>query len=339
MKCLCQQLILFVFLACNAFATDSKDTQDFRNLVLRGRSKDHKCPKRCPGFWQPLRNQPTFLNGATAQLLLTDGSVLVNDVFNTFTAAPFVASGNIWKLTPDLCGSYVNGTWSQIASLPDGYKPLFYASAVLPDGRVIFEGGEYNYPLEFAVWTSLGAIYDPFSNTWALVNPPPFFTNTFGPPPKLPIGDAASVVLADGTFMLANALSGQAALLDSKTLTWTPTGAGKLATNNEEGWTLLPDGTVLTVDCYVGVTPYPSDPTNSKYTIPKQEHGKVRVAPSIPSQILSILRWDLQFFVPTAQSLPSVTMGTRVYLTRAQNSGQLVPIFLPDQGIRVNWEC
>jgi hypothetical protein len=35
-------------------------------------------------------------------------------------------------------------TWSQIASLPSGYIPSFFASAVLPDGRVIVEGGEYN---------------------------------------------------------------------------------------------------------------------------------------------------------------------------------------------------
>ena len=51
-----------------------------------------------------------------------------------------------WKLTPDEFGSYVNGTWTQLASLPDGYSPLYYASAVLPDGRVIIEGGEYNSP-------------------------------------------------------------------------------------------------------------------------------------------------------------------------------------------------
>jgi hypothetical protein len=44
---------------------------------------------------------------------------------------------------------------------------------------------------------------------------------------------------------------------------WTPTGANKVATNHEETWTLLPNGKVLTVDCYIGV-PYPSDPTGSE---------------------------------------------------------------------------
>jgi len=71
---------------------------------------------------------------------------------------------------PDINGSYVNGTWSQIASLPAGYQPLYFASQVLPDGRVIINGGEYNSCN--AVWTTLGAIYDPLGNVWTSVAPP-----------------------------------------------------------------------------------------------------------------------------------------------------------------------
>jgi len=41
----------------------------------------------------------------------------------------------------------VNGTWLQLASLPPGYSPLYFASAVLPDGRLIVEGGEFNFLL------------------------------------------------------------------------------------------------------------------------------------------------------------------------------------------------
>ena len=109
-----------------------------------------------------------------------------------------------WKLTPDEFGSYVNGTWTQLASLPDGYSPLYHASAVLPDGRVIIEGGEYIFSngVFNPVWSDQGAIYDPLANTWTSVAPPPFFGG-FGPFPRT-IGDAQSVVLFDGTFMLAN---------------------------------------------------------------------------------------------------------------------------------------
>ena len=47
-----------------------------------------------------------------------------------------------------LTGNYANGTWSQLASLPvingTQYAPLYFASAVLPDGRVLIMGGEFN---------------------------------------------------------------------------------------------------------------------------------------------------------------------------------------------------
>ena len=178
--------------------------------------------------WTPLVSQPPFSAGNP--LLLTDGTVIAHN-----TCAP-----DWWRLTPDSTGSYVNGTWSPIASLPAGYGPLYFASAVLPDGRVIVEGGEYNFCS--AVWTNQGAIYDPLANSWTAMSPPAGWTT---------IGDAQSVVLADGTFMLANCCTTETALLDAKKLTWSPTGAGKFDINDEEGWTLLPNGSVLTVDAYV----------------------------------------------------------------------------------------
>jgi hypothetical protein len=179
--------------------------------------------------WQLLTN-PLGRN-ASNPLLLTDGTAIVH-----ISETP-----DWWRLTPDINGSFVSGTWSPIASLPAGYAPRFFASAVLPDGRVIAEGGEYNNP-GGENHTNLGAIYDPIANTWTSVSPPTGWAN---------IGDAQSVTLPDGTFMLANALTRQQALLNATNLTWTPTGSGKSDSNNEEGWTLLWDGNVLTVDAYV----------------------------------------------------------------------------------------
>jgi len=202
--------------------------------------------------WVTLPNQPPVLNyqqcGPGSPILLTDGTVLVADA----------GCSDWWKLTPDAYGNYVNGTWTQIASTPAGYSPLYHASAVLPDGRFIIEGGEYNNGL--AAWTNLGAIYDPVADVWTSVNPPAGWTT---------IGDAVSTVLADGTFMLGNCCTVQAALLDPKTLTWTPFGTGKFDTNNEEGWTLLPNGKVLAVDAYVPVNiPYEPAGTNSEILDP-----------------------------------------------------------------------
>src|SRR5882724_11764144 len=131
--------------------------------------------------WTPLTHQPSF--AASTALLLTDGTIMVHDA----------GAQDWWKLTPDISGSYVNGTWTQLASLPAGYSPLYYASAVLKDGRVIVMGGEYNF--FNAVWTTLGAIYQPKTNKWRKMTPPSGWTT---------IGDAATVTLADGTFMLSN---------------------------------------------------------------------------------------------------------------------------------------
>lgn len=188
------------------------------------------------GPWTPLTNQPSFLvDGSANPILMMDGSVLVQDA----------GFPDWWKLTPDQNGSYVNGTWTQIASLPTGYSPLYHSSAVLPDGRLIVEGGEYLCdPTTFqcnAVWTNLGAIYDPRMDHWKSVNPPAGWTT---------IGDAQGIVLPDGTYMQANCCTTQGALLNEKDLTWTSTGMGKYDPNDEEGWTLLPNGKVLAVDAY-----------------------------------------------------------------------------------------
>jgi len=181
--------------------------------------------------WTPLADAPTFYPGSA--LLLTDGTIMVQDQGKTGAG-----TSNWWKLTPDNTGSYVNGAWSQLASMQAGYEPEYYASAVLADGRVIVNGGEYNGSSN-GVWTTKGSLYDPIANSWTPVAPPSGWTT---------IGDAQSVVLPDGTYMLANCCTTNEALLDLKTMKWTPTGTGKADINDEEGWTLLPSGQVLTVD-------------------------------------------------------------------------------------------
>jgi hypothetical protein len=178
--------------------------------------------------WTRLTHLPP-INASTA-LLLTNGTVMVQGE----------STVNWWKLTPDNTGSYINGTWTQLANMPSGYSPLYYASAVLPDGRVIVEGGEYINNI--STFSGKGAIYNPVANTWTSVSPPSGWTGG--------IGDAQSVVLANGTFMLANPLNTKAAFLNASTLTWTAANTtGKTGQNDEEGWNLLPNGNVLTVDC------------------------------------------------------------------------------------------
>ena len=269
--------------------------------------------------WQPLNNQPPFTSnscnggvpGAANPLLLTDGTVIVQDA----------GCQDWWRLTPDKAGSYVNGTWSQIASLPSGYAPLYHSSAVLPDGRVIIMGGEYNFFVP--VWTTMGAIYDPVTDTWKPVIPPAGWTT---------IGDAQGVVLANGTFMQANCCTPQAALLDPVTLTWTATGANKFDNNDEEGWTLLPNGKVLTVDAYVPIPPTQYDATGMNSELYNPRTGTWKSAGSTVVQLWdstadcggftnnttfevgpAVLRADGTVFYTGSNTCPEGTGNTAIY--------------------------
>ena len=174
----------------------------------------------------PLVHQPP--GGANLAFQLTDGTVMCQAN----------SSQDWYELTPDNTGSYVNGTWTRLASLQPGYIPDDFASAVLADGRVVITGGEYNNG-QFTL-TNLGAVYDPIANTWTPLAAPPGWDF---------IGDSPSVVLPDGRFVVGRKLDMQVAALDPATLTWTLLGnAGKSDFNAEEGWTLLPDGTIFTFD-------------------------------------------------------------------------------------------
>lgn len=197
-------------------------------------------PGATSGIWtalndQPFNHIPTFYPASVS--LLTDGTILAQDGELTDVAW--------WKLTPDNTGSYINGTWSQVASppnCPNGYSgesqdtiysPQYYGSAVLPDGRFVAIGGEYDYNYAYVpnhgseVWTNQGAIYDPVADTWTCIAAPTGWSQ---------IGDAESVVLPDGTFLIADPLSSQVATLNVSTNppTFNPpfTPSGKSADGN-----------------------------------------------------------------------------------------------------------
>jgi hypothetical protein len=225
------------------------------------------CAAAAQSPWTPVQNVPNI--GAGAIALLTDGRVLIHD--ESGNPGTWV---NWWTLTPDINGNYATGTWTQVASLPSGYGPYLFASAVLPDGRYIVEGGEYNEGSD--AWTNKGAIYDPVANAWTAVSPPSGWTS---------IGNAPSSVLANGTFFLSSCCSSSptAALLDASTLTWTPTGSGKFDSYNYEDLTLLPSGNLIDVDTYGGM----NDPTGKNWETYDPGTGNWTVQGSTPVQL-----WD-----------------------------------------------
>ena len=199
--------------------------------------------------WTAVKQKLKVPLGAT--LLLTDGTVLLHEEQDGHPE-------KWYKLTPDQNGSYVNGTIKPIASTPSGYGPWFFASVVLPDGRVVIEGGEYNNANGNPVWTNLGAIYDPLTNKWKSVTPPAGWST---------IGDAQAAILADGTYTQANCCTTQQAYFNPKTLRWTNLiNTGKLDRFDEEGWTVLPNGKILTTDDNSAHHAEIFDPKTKKWT-------------------------------------------------------------------------
>jgi len=219
--------------------------------------------------------------GLCNPLLLTDGTVLVQG-----------SVSNAWyKLTPDKYGNYSSGTWSVTGSLPSNYQPEWFASAVLPDGRVIVEGGEYNItcnpppPMTSQTWVSLGAIYSPLTGLWTKVDPPSGTAWTTAWPSGTAwqntepcgsvlynggIGDAPSIVLPTGQFMLGSCCAAPAAnaLFNVATQNWSFTGAPNntcqpaaaappglwcVAGNSfqgEQGYTLMQNDKIMTISVW-----------------------------------------------------------------------------------------
>jgi hypothetical protein len=185
-------------------------------------------------------------DGASIGFVLTDGTVMVQG-FNY---------GDWWRMTPDNTGSYLKGTWKQVASLPQGYLPLYFASAVLADGRLLITGGEYNDGV-FA-FTKRGAVYDPVANTWTNLKPPAHWGF---------IGDSPSSMLPNGDFLLGRKFDKRIAVLDPSTLSWTELNyTGKRDENAEEGWTLMPNGNVLTADVKQAPNAEIYDPSSQTWT-------------------------------------------------------------------------
>jgi hypothetical protein len=186
------------------------------------------------GTWKSISttNQPPA--NAGTMLLLTDGSVLVHDEPNTAV----VSGSNRWyRLIPDANGNYSTGSWQQLANGPN--SPLYFACSVLRDGRVFVAGGEYN-GTNAQVELLAAEIYNPVTDTWTNIGTPAGWTQ---------IGDAPSVVLPDGRVLLGDIGTNRTAIYDPVVNTWTAGPTKDDTRGTEETWVLLPDQTVLAIEC------------------------------------------------------------------------------------------
>lgn len=169
------------------------------------------------GTWSPLAHAPPA--GLNNALLMSDGTVMCGD------------GGSGWyRLTPDSHGSYVNGTWSVLASTH--YTRLFYSSDVLTNGNLYVAGGEYGTGKDHA------ELYNSLLNTWSDI-PQPSSDPTYS--------DAVSKILPSGN-MLQGTTGGNTWIYNPNNNTIS---AGPTARNqNEACWVKLPNDGVLTVDAF-----------------------------------------------------------------------------------------
>jgi len=185
------------------------------------------------GTWADVSTTLPFSHGPWGPMLMTDGTVLVLD----YCSDP----GQWYRLTPDNKGKYTDGSWTAVAPMPSGYSPLYFAQQVLANGNAIMNGGEYN--VCNGDWTNKGAMFDNATNTWTSVSPPTGWTS---------IGDAESIVLPSGTYMLADCCddpSEQAlASISGTTVNWTTSQACSDTCLSNAGFTALPDGDVFLVE-------------------------------------------------------------------------------------------
>jgi hypothetical protein len=186
-----------------------------------------------PGTWTALSNLAPA--GLGTMMLLTDGTVLATgsntQVVNTW-----------YKLTPDANGSYVNGTWTQLAN--SNTARLYTASNVLQSGKVFVMGGEYTD--QGQVFSNTGEIYNPMANTWTPIA-------TF---PNSQFGDDPSQLLPDGRVLTGFIGGPQTYIYNPNTDTWTQTTGSKLNNDqsDEETWVKLPDNSILSYSVFASIT-------------------------------------------------------------------------------------
>jgi hypothetical protein len=194
-------------------------------------------PQVQAGTWSTLVNPaPDNLEHV---LLLSDGTVLAAQYQQTIAS-------NWYRLVPDSFGSYLNGTWTNIA--PMHYTRMFFSSTVLKDGRVFVAGGE------FGTGGATAEVYNPQNNTWTVVSPP---ASVLDPTKISPsnghtqsIADAECKVLPSGQVLICPInpkLINGTLLYDPVANSWT-SGPPTLHLVDEASAVKLADGSILTVD-------------------------------------------------------------------------------------------
>ncbi|HEX4263772.1 MAG TPA: putative Ig domain-containing protein [Verrucomicrobiae bacterium] len=169
------------------------------------------------GTWASLANFPP--TGVNHCMLLSDGTVFTDN-----------GNGDCCRLTPDIHGSYRNGTWTRFASM--NFSRLFFASQVLTNGNIFVAGGEYGTGRRHA------ELFDPLNNVWTKIPdaiPGPAFS------------DAISETLPNGNVLVAPVSQFGGCVIYNVAANAFQTAAGTV-NQNEVAWTKMPNDIIVTID-------------------------------------------------------------------------------------------
>jgi hypothetical protein len=131
--------------------------------------------------WTDVATPVPASDGAQIGILLSNGMVMYHGSSGTDGT-----SADWYGLTPNSSGSYVNGTWSTLASM--SVSRLYFGSNVLPNGNFFLVGGEYASDQSDS---GSAEVYNPVTNVWT--DAPNFPGENFG--------DDPSEVLSNGTVL------------------------------------------------------------------------------------------------------------------------------------------
>ena len=173
------------------------------------------------GIWTALATAPPV--GVNNCLLLSDGTVLGMN-----------GAGQCVKLTPDIHGSYIKGTWTVLATMND--SRLFFSSQVLTNGNVFVAGGEDG------TGGSSAELYGSLNNVWTLIPPPASGYPDFS--------DSISEILPNGNPLVCPVYTTTVCLIYNVASNDWQTAASCNASQDEADWVKLPSDNILTIDAF-----------------------------------------------------------------------------------------
>ncbi len=187
------------------------------------------------GTWTNLANPyPANPQGWIRMMLLSDGTVMAHEVIDD------LGTTNWYRLTPDIHGSYINGTWA-ICRADARFHRSSYSGDILRDGRLFVAGGEAG------TGGNKAEVFDPVSNVWTSIPVPAGLVVT-NPGPG--ISDAVSEILPDGRVLVgpASPVTQFGTIIFDPVANSISAGPACHGSQNESSWVKLADDSILTVD-------------------------------------------------------------------------------------------